>query len=673
VRGFLWSKEGFGLLFFLVPDSVPRGLFGLVTDSVSSGDYFTASGNCTLVGDDPPCGTVTLFEVVTLINQWSGGHASLSDVIKLINAWASPGSATTTTSSTSTTTTARTSTTSTTTTVTSGIIVVSPNGGETWQRGTIHTVSWTYAGSGLGSYVKLALLKAGTEVGTINASSSIGSGGSGSYVWNISSSSPNVGSDFTISVQSTTQPSINDTSDAYFTLTAATTTTTTTTSGTSTTSTTTTTPFDVPTIGGVQIFPADHIYNTRVDNLSVDPNSDMYINRLRLEGATILTHYIRDGVPYNIVNSSTPHQYVTGFRANGYYSDNVSYPITDNPNIEPSGGDKHLCIVDVDERKLYELGVVSQKPNGSWTAASGSVWDLTGYMFRLGKNNNETPMWGQNEAGVPELPGLVRYEEVSAGHINHLLDMAVPLFQDTWVWPARSTVGGEGDANPTRPPAGQRFRLKSSYDISHFPPQAKVILQALKTYGGMGATNGGICTDGSIRNDSDPSGSCPYPENVTGPFSVIGSPDARWNSTDLNTLYTVPITAFEAVDTTPLIIDPNSAKARSTPPIPITRITVTSPNGRETWQRGTTHTITWTYAGGSPDSYVTIKLLKAGNVTGTIAVSAPIGSGGSGSYVWDISSASSKVGSDFQVEVESVNQPDLSDTSNQNFTLTLAA
>ena len=68
-------------------------------------------------------------------------------------------------------------------------------------------------------------------------------------------------------------------------------------------------------------------------------------------------------------------------------------------------------------------------------ANTGAVWDLKGYSFR---KNNETPMWSTNESGLPIFPGLVRYDEVSAGHIDHALAMNVPAMQNTWVWPARS-------------------------------------------------------------------------------------------------------------------------------------------------------------------------------------------------------------------------------------------
>jgi hypothetical protein len=319
-----------------------------------------------------------------------------------------------------------------------------------------------------------------------------------------------------------------------------------------------------------------------------------------------------------------------------------------------------MVMVVEDEMVLYELGGVEKLPEGSWKAISGAVWDLNGYSFR---KNNVTPMWSTDESGLWVFPGLVRYDEVSAGYINHSLRLAVPAMQNTWVWPARASAPLPGVSEPTHPPAGQRFRLKASYDISGYPPQAKVILQALKTYGATVSTNNGLGN----------------------PMNIIGSPDTRWNTADLNTLGNVEISDFEAVDVSSLMIDPNSAQAwqlpmvtPSPPPNPTPAltspttpsITVTSPHGKQTWQRGTSQTITWDYTG-DPGSTVKIVLLKEGTEVGTITYFTSTGSNGKGSYTWPMSS-SGLTGSDFKVCVQSINQPTMKDTSTNYFTITPA-
>ncbi len=91
-----------------------------------------------------------------------------------------------------------------------------PNGGESWQRGTSQTITWSYTGSP-GSNVKIVLLKHGIQVSTIASSVSIGSGGQGSYAWSIPASTM-TGSDYKVTVQSVSQPTVKDTSDNYFTI-----------------------------------------------------------------------------------------------------------------------------------------------------------------------------------------------------------------------------------------------------------------------------------------------------------------------------------------------------------------------------------------------------------------------------------------------------------------------
>jgi hypothetical protein len=86
------------------------------------------------------------------------------------------------------------------------------------------------------------------------------------------------------------------------------------------------------------------------------------------------------------------------------------------------------------------------------------------------------------------LPGLVRYDEVEAGAINHAIRFTAHTTQRAFVWPARHFASSNRDANA--PAMGQRFRLKSDVDIAGYPTQVKVILQAMKAYGLILADNG---------------------------------------------------------------------------------------------------------------------------------------------------------------------------------------
>ncbi len=96
-------------------------------------------------------------------------------------------------------------------------------------------------------------------------------------------------------------------------------------------------------------------------------------------------------------------------------------------------------------------------------------------------------------------------------------------------------------------------------------------------------------------------------------------------------------------------------------------ITITSPNGGETWNTGTTQTIQWIYTG-SPGLKVRIELLKGGVVNRVIKSSASIGKNGSGSYNWKIPSNQAS-GNDYEIRVTSTSNSSYTDTSNSSFSI----
>ena len=146
-------------------------------------------------------------------------------------------------------------------------------------------------------------------------------------------------------------------------------------------------------------------------------------------------------------------------------------------------------------------------PPGGWHAGSGAV-------FRLGSNALRPAGWTcADAAGLPILPGLVRYDEVAAGHIDHALRFTVSRTRNAYVAPARHAASS--NTSTALPPMGMRVRLKAGFDLSHYPAQARVMLQALKTYGMIVADNG-----------SD--------------WYLSGTADRRWNDDAINTLKQVP-------------------------------------------------------------------------------------------------------------------------------------
>jgi hypothetical protein len=280
-----------------------------------------------------------------------------------------------------------------------------------------------------------------------------------------------------------------------------------------------------PTVAGCQLFPPDNPWNTDISTLPVHPNSANFVASIGLDKPLhpdFGTEWrgAPNGIPYVVVRGDQPKVAVTFDYA--HESDPGPYPIPDDAPIEggpQSEGDRHILVVDADNCKLYELWHARKTADG-WAAGSGAIFDLNSNKLRpLGWTSADA-------AGLPVLPGLVRYDEVAAGAISHALRFTVRRSQRGYILPATHFASRSDD--PNRPPMGLRFRLKADYDISGFPPQAKVISQALKTYGMFVADNGGD-------------------------WFLTGAPDPRWDDEQLSTLKRVKGADFEAVDTGPIV------------------------------------------------------------------------------------------------------------------------
>jgi hypothetical protein len=211
-------------------------------------------------------------------------------------------------------------------------------------------------------------------------------------------------------------------------------------------------------------------------------------------------------------------------------SDDSPYPIPPHPLIEgdPDSGDRHILILDRDNCILYEL--FDAWYEDGWHAGSGAI-------FNIYSNNLRPEGWtSADAAGLPILPGLVRYDEVNAGEIKHAIRFTVAQTRRAYVWPARHFASYQNGSQ--YPPMGQRFRLKAGYDISGFSPEVQVILRALKKYGMILADNGAN-------------------------WFISGTPDPRWDNDMLvPELHQVLGSAFEAVDVSSLMLNPDSGQVK---------------------------------------------------------------------------------------------------------------
>jgi hypothetical protein len=280
-------------------------------------------------------------------------------------------------------------------------------------------------------------------------------------------------------------------------------------------------------LNGFLPFPGDSAWNQDISAAPVDPNSANLINFI---GGNTTLHpdfgaglYAGQtiGIPYVVVSGS-PFVNIK-YTESGSESDPGPMPVPRSAPIEgypnPGDGDRHVLVLDRDNCWLYELYSSYLQTNGSWDAGSAAVWDLL--------NDEQRPYtWtSADAAGLPIFPGLARYDEVAAGQIQHALRFTLQNSLTAFTPPASHWAATSTSTYAA--PMGMRMRLKSTYDISSFPPQAKTVLEALQKYGMIMADNGSNMYLG-------------------------GDPDNRWSNDDLGTLKQVPASAFDVILISPL-------------------------------------------------------------------------------------------------------------------------
>jgi hypothetical protein len=292
------------------------------------------------------------------------------------------------------------------------------------------------------------------------------------------------------------------------------------------------------------LWPADNIWNRRIDSLPVHASSDAFVDSIG-RGSPLSNGFAAGqwqgssiGNPYNVVPTIQPMVAIT-FTDYPENSDRGPYPYpayaiiggATYQNPVPTSGDRHVSILRAGSCTLYETWHSSPRSDGSWTAANGAV-------FNLLTNQLRPDGWtSADAAGFAILPGITRYDEVATGLVTHAIRFTGPGsgIRDSHIWPARHSDGQS--SSQSAPPMGTRFRLKAGVDISGYPARLRTILQGLKTYG-MFLSDGGD------------------------PWQIDGAPDQRWNDAELQQLHGIHGSDFEAVDESGLMIDPNSGQSR---------------------------------------------------------------------------------------------------------------
>jgi Chitobiase/beta-hexosaminidase C-terminal domain/Bacterial Ig-like domain (group 2)/Putative Ig domain len=317
------------------------------------------------------------------------------------------------------------------------------------------------------------------------------------------------------------------------------------------------------TLGGCSLFPADSIFHQRVDSLPVDtsPAAPIYSgyqsSALRVFFGNGGGGNVPNGIPFIRVPYDQPNVSVTTTVYQSYFSSGP-FPAYAPPEATPNhNGDRHVLVVQTagggEPCRLWEMWQGIHQANNGWDDSSNAYWPNvgstgTGAYAMLPQDSGST-----DAAGLPIAPLLVTADEVIGtgtpsvpnGSVQHPVRFTLNHMLNRYVWPATahagtgSCSGGYSDGNgmllqgagapascTMTGPAGEIYRLKASAATpacATTSPQAAIIIRGFRNYGIILADNG-----------------------MTG--GLIGTPDARWNDSDLACLTSLTLSDFEPVN-----------------------------------------------------------------------------------------------------------------------------
>ena len=354
---------------------------------------------------------------------------------------------------------------------------------------------------------------------------------------------------------------------------------------------------DNASLNGFVPFPSTSAWNTDISNAPLDPNNSAITSASGFAGLHLHHDFSsvaggNYGIPYVVVDSSTTPVIPISVLDYADESDIAAAPFPATAPIEGSPadcsgwpdnyiGDSHVLVLDRATCFLYET-FNTHRCNGAWNSSSETIWDMQNY---------EQRPWGwtsADAAGLPIFPGLIRYDEVASGAINHAIRFTMQQTKNDanggyFVQPASHAAGTTYGVNNIM---GMRVRLKASFDISSFSKVNQVILTAMKKYGMILADNGSY-------------------------FYFQGVPDPRWDDDDLHKLDAIQSSNFEVVQMTPAWPGYDDATAPTGHPPAISSFTASS----STINAGTQVTLNWSTTNDSYDYIDKIGGVRGGSVT----------------------------------------------------------
>jgi hypothetical protein len=280
-------------------------------------------------------------------------------------------------------------------------------------------------------------------------------------------------------------------------------------------------------------FPANNYWHADVRRLPRHPRSRAWLShmsprrRLHPDFGPSYGDGPDYGMPVTVVSEA--HRKVRARFTYASESDRVRYPFGRDTRIEGgrgSDGDRHAIVVDRSRCRLYETWATRVRA-GRWRAGSGATWSLRSNALR-------PDGWtSADAAGLPILPGLLRWNEVRRGQVDHAIRFTTDVTSRHHVWPARHDAGSRDSLR--FPPMGARFRMKRSFSPAGFGPRARAVITAMKKYGLVLADNGS-------------------------PWYFQGERNPNWPDRLIADLKRIPARAFIAVDASRLRVRNDSAR-----------------------------------------------------------------------------------------------------------------